>query len=346
MRWSLFCRVIDNYGDAGFCLRLARELRARGEQVDFYIDDAGPLAWMQAGLPDPVPALRWPGELEQPVLGDGVIEAFGCELPTGVLMALAAKPKPPLWVNLEYLSAESYVERSHGLPSPQQSGPAQGLMKRFCYPGFNAATAGLLHEQGLAAAQRAHDAASWLAGLGIRSREAEHLVSLFCYRGAPLQALLDGLRGQPTLLLVCGDRPLPPLPDGVRSYQLPLLNQRDYDRLLWSCDLNLVRGEDSFVRAQWAGLPMLWQLYPQQDGAHEAKLEAFLAKHGGPTETLPAWRAWNGLAPAARLTETLPALWGEANRRHALQWRDRLRLGPELVDTLLTWSGQYGQRPG
>jgi uncharacterized repeat protein (TIGR03837 family) len=275
-----------------------------------------------------------------------VIEAFGCELPTGVLMALAAQPRPALWINLEYLSAESYVERSHGLPSPQQSGPAQGLVKRFCYPGFSAGTAGLLCEQGLRGAQQAHDAEHWLAQLGVRSLESERRISLFCYPDAPLQALLDGLCGMPTLLLICGGRQLPPLPKGIRTHRLPLLNQHDYDRLLWSCDLNLVRGEDSFVRGQWAGSPMLWQLYPQQDGAHEAKLEAFLARHGSPASTLPAWRAWNGLAPASQLTQALPDLFGEANRRHALEWRDRLRLGPELVNTLLTWAGEYWQRHG
>jgi uncharacterized repeat protein (TIGR03837 family) len=135
MRWSLFCRVIDNHGDAGFCLRLARELVARGETVQLFIDDASALRWMQADAR--IEPLPWPGEAEQPALGEVLIEAFGCELPSGV-QRVAARDRP-LWINLEYLSAESYVERSHGLPSPVLSGPAGGCVKRFCYPGFHGA---------------------------------------------------------------------------------------------------------------------------------------------------------------------------------------------------------------
>ena len=157
MRWSLFCRVIDNHGDAGFCLRLARELVARGETVQLFIDDASALRWMQADAR--IEPLPWPGEAEQPALGEVLIEAFGCDLPDGVLR-VAARDRP-LWINLEYLSAESYVERSHGLPSPVLSGPAAGCVKRFCYPGFTARTGGLLRERGLQPAWQAHDAQAW-----------------------------------------------------------------------------------------------------------------------------------------------------------------------------------------
>jgi uncharacterized repeat protein (TIGR03837 family) len=57
---------------------------------------------------------------------------------------------------------------------------------------------------------------------------------------------------------------------------LPFLSQHDYDRLLWLCDLNFVRGEDSWVRAIWAGKPLVWQPYRQQESTHLAKLAAFL----------------------------------------------------------------------
>jgi hypothetical protein len=60
---------------------------------------------------------------------------------------------------------------------------------------------------------------------------------------------------------------------------LPFLPQVRYDELLWACDLNFVRGEDSFVRAQWAAKPFVWQIYPQAEDAHRVKLDAFLARH-------------------------------------------------------------------
>ena len=40
-----------------------------------------------------------------------------------------------------------------------------------------------------------------------------------------------------------------------------------------------VRGEDSFVRAQWAALPFVWQAYPQADAAHLTKVAAFLDRY-------------------------------------------------------------------
>jgi uncharacterized repeat protein (TIGR03837 family) len=336
MRWSLFCRVVDNFGDAGFCLRLARELRARGEQVDLFIDDPAPLVWMQAGEPDPLIALPWP-EQQSPPLGDVVIEAFGCELPTSVQLAIAALPRPPLWVNLEYLSAESYVERSHGLPSPVMSGPARGLVKRFCYPGFSGATGGLLIERDLARQQAEHRAERWLAEQGLPV-DGRRRVSLFCYPGAPLPALFEALADRPTRLFVCGRPELPAPPPGLAIHALPLLNQADYDRLLWSCELNLVRGEDSFVRAQLAGRPMLWQLYPQQDGAHRIKLDAFLSRYRAPGNAELAWCAWNGFAPASALADGLGDVL--AGTARAADWRAERFAGVELVTTLQSWAAQ------
>ena len=66
--------------------------------------------------------------------------------------------------------------------------------------------------------------------------------------------------------------------------RLPWLTQADFDHLLWACDLNFVRGEDSLVRAAWAGAPFVWQVYPQHDGAHAAKVEALLAGMAAPPD--------------------------------------------------------------
>jgi uncharacterized repeat protein (TIGR03837 family) len=143
-RWDLFCRVVDNFGDAGVCWRLARDLAARGARVRLVIDDASPLAWMApAGAPG-VEVLPWPGPAEP---AEVVIEAFGCDPPPDFVAAMARRQPAPVWINLEYLSAEAYVERSHGLPSPQLN----GLTKWFYYPGFTPRTGGLLREPDLMA---------------------------------------------------------------------------------------------------------------------------------------------------------------------------------------------------
>jgi uncharacterized repeat protein (TIGR03837 family) len=226
-----------------------------------------------------------------------VVEAFGCDPPPDCVTAMAGMPRPPVWLNLEYLSAESYVERSHGLPSPQRN----GLTKWFYYPGFTARTGGLLREPGLMQRRLTFERASWLAGRGLRLRPGERVVSLFCYDNPALADLLHSLADLPTLLLLTqgpAQRQVQPLqltlPPGLRVHALPWLDQADFDHLLWSSDLNFVRGEDSLVRALWAGSPLVWQLYPQDDGAHFQKLAAMLAWLDAGPDLAAVWRAWNG----------------------------------------------------
>jgi uncharacterized repeat protein (TIGR03837 family) len=95
---------------------------------------------------------------------------------------------------------------------------------------------------------------------------------------------------------------------------MPPLAQADFDRLLWSCDLNFVRGEDSLVRAFWAGAPWVWQAYRQQDGAPRAKIEALLDLFLADAPPALARRlrrlfaAWNGLGGSA------PGAWRASTR--------------------------------
>ena len=123
-QWDIFCRVVDNYGDAGVCWRLARALAARGQAVRLIIDDATPLRWMAPQGTPGVQVLPWPGPAQP---GDVVIEAFGCDPPQAFVANMASLARPPVWINLEYLSAEPYVERSHGLPSPQPYGSRKSV---------------------------------------------------------------------------------------------------------------------------------------------------------------------------------------------------------------------------
>jgi uncharacterized repeat protein (TIGR03837 family) len=356
LRWDLFCRVIDNHGDLGVCWRLAADLAGRGQAVRLWVDDARALAWMApqgcAGLtvmPWPQDSAARPDDWPEP--GEVVVEAFGCDPPAGFVERMQ-RPAPPAWINLEYLSAESYVERSHGLPSPVMSGPGRGLVKRFFYPGFTPRTGGLLREPGLMAQQQAFDARAWLDAQGIRPAPGERIVTLFCYAHAPVADLLHGLGDRPTLVLAT---PGPattaaqaalatgPLAGPVRVQPLPWLTQADYDRLLWSADLNIVRGEDSFVRAMWAGKPWLWHIYRQDDGAHAVKLDAFLQLflQDAPPEPAQAlrriWRGWNATdQTAGALPATAGALLcGPTAQAAALAWRHRLLGQPDLVSQLM-----------
>ncbi|HSH91517.1 MAG TPA: elongation factor P maturation arginine rhamnosyltransferase EarP [Ramlibacter sp.] len=357
MLWDIFCNVIDNHGDIGVCWRLSAQLAASGQSVRLWVDDDSALAWM---APDrgSVDVRPWDAQASQGVLpGEVVIEAFGCELSPQFQQAIAAKAAAqghqPAWINLEYLSAESFAQRSHGLPSPVLAGPAAGLTKYFYYPGFTPATGGLLREPGLVQRQLDFDRDAWLREQGIHVVAGARVVTLFCYEPPLLDRLLPKFAhgDDPVHLLVTAGRATAAeqaaqdlLEHADRSWNrsstlaitnLPLLSQVDFDHLLWAGDFNFVRGEDSLVRALWAGKPMAWQAYPQRDDAHRAKLLAFLDWLEAPAPLREFHLAWNGFA------DSLPDIefecWGsctEKARQRLLAQEDLLTQLGAFVGTL------------
>jgi len=339
--WDIFCKVIDNYGDLGVCWRLARQLAARGQRVRLWIDDTSALRWMgPQGCPG-VEVRPWTQPLDVAGLapGDVLIEAFGCEIPPEFVQRFAAwsARHRTAWINLEYLSAEPYVETSHGLPSPVLSGPGAGLTKHFFYPGFTPRTGGLLREPDLPVRQARFDRAAWLQQQGIAARPHERLVSLFCYEPPALPALLQLLAAQqpPVHLLATAGRATAavraaPRPPALALTCLPWLTQDDYDHLLWACDLNFVRGEDSLVRALWAGRPFVWQIYPQHDDAHHTKLEALLDRIEAPASLRQFHWSWNGIDTQPLAAPDLPA-WGKT----AARARQHQLAQPDLLSRLL-----------
>ncbi|MDM0074184.1 elongation factor P maturation arginine rhamnosyltransferase EarP [Variovorax sp. J2P1-59] len=328
MRWDIFCKVIDNHGDAGVCWRLAAALGAQGETVRLWIDDSSALAWMAPAGCEGVSVVDWTAatveiQVASAPAPDVLIEAFGCD-PAPEVIRLFARQAPTggsshRWINLEYLSAEPYVERLHGLPSPVFRDPGAGLTKHFFYPGFTTATGGLLREPELAARRERFDRGAWLAQQGI-PWEGERLVSLFCYEPPALEALLAQFErsGQPTRLLVTAGRAAAALPPGpaqrgaLSISWLPYMSQQDFDHLLWACDLNFVRGEDSLVRAIWAGAPFIWQIYPQDDDAHHSKLEALMHWLNASPSLRRFHHLWNGMAEGhlPELTPQTLESWG------------------------------------
>ncbi|MDP4078888.1 elongation factor P maturation arginine rhamnosyltransferase EarP [Acidovorax sp. A1169] len=319
LQWDVFCQVIDNYGDIGVCWRLASQLAARGQRVRLWVDDASALAWMApAGCPG-VELRPWGGAVPTAhEAAPGVlVEAFGCEIPEPFLAWAVerAQDRQPVWINLEYLSAEGYVERNHRLPSLIMSGPARGWTRWFFYPGFTPATGGLLREPGLLDQRPPGFAAAWRAGQPPATQQPERWMSLFCYEPAALPALLAQAMQPgaiPTRLLVTPGRAtqavqsaLATLPAEHGPLQLQFLaptDQQGFDDLLRASDFNAVRGEDSLVRALWAGRALVWHIYPQHDGAHHAKLAAFLDWLQAPATLRDFHAAWNGITGHGPLT--------------------------------------------
>ncbi len=366
--WDIFCRVIDNHGDLGVCWRLSVDLASRGQRVRLWVDKPAALAWMAPHGCAGVEVFAWNDDTAFAPPGDVWVEAFGCEIAPSFIAASAVSTwasepkglKTPVWINLEYLSAEKHVERLHTLPSPVLAGPGAGLTKHFFYPGFTERTGGLLREADLLARQQAFDRAAWLAQHGIPWR-GERFISLFCYEPPGLAALLTQLAHapQPTCLLVTdgraaqavrawvaaqadsdfykqnGRQPMQIVLKQLSFFHLPLLPQTEFDHLLWACDLNLVRGEDSLVRAIWAGQPFAWQIYPQHDNAHHDKLQAFLDSVQAPADLQDFHRVYNGITHHALPPLNLPA-WHKA----AQAARARLLAQTDLCSQLLAFVAQ------
>ena len=366
-RWDIFCRVIDNFGDAGVSWRLARLLAAEHDlDVVLWIDVPAALARIAPGIAAGVAAQRVRGvtvrhwvepfpDVDPP---DVVVEAFGCGLPDPYAAAMAARPAPPAWFVLEYLSAEAWVDDTHGLPSPH---PRLPLERRFWFPGFTQRTGGLLRERDLFArrdaflADRDALAALWTELRVPRPEPGELTVSLFCYPNPALPALFDAWADgeRPIVCVVpegvasgaldawgAGAVPHPggaPLARGrLRLHRIAFVDQDAYDRLLWACDLNFVRGEDSFVRAQWAARPLAWHIYPQAENAHGAKLAAFVDRYAAGLDAPAAgavrrfMQAWNGDAAAGPI--------GAA-------WLDFLAACPNLAKYGSGWAAQLAALP-
>jgi uncharacterized repeat protein (TIGR03837 family) len=326
-KWDIFCAVVDNFGDIGVTWRLARQLAAEhGQPVRLWVDDLDTFARLcptanahdAQQTHDGVEIRHWPKTWPGAEPADVVVEAFACNLPQAYINAMAASGRRILWLNLEYLSAEDWIVGCHALPSLQ----ANGLQKYFFFPGFEAQTGGLIREADLMLRRARFQAdpqqqAEFLAALDVVKQPEARLLSLFAYENPAVGGWLDALANDTRVnqLLVPEGRVLgdvaawlgvPKVQAGDRHQRgslqisiVPFMTQDEYDLLLWSCDFNAVRGEESFIRAQWAGRPLVWHIYPQEDDAHWDKLNAFLDlyAHALPPAADEAlrgfWRAWN-----------------------------------------------------
>ena len=348
---DIFCRVVDNYGDVGVCWRLARQLANEFDiSVRLWVDDLKSLARL---CPDVDVALDmqrcrkvevrlWGVAFLEAVPADLVIETFSCKLPEPYLAMMAASQA---WINLEYLSAEDWVEGCHKLPSPRPP-----LTRYFFFPGFTQKTGGLILERDLLARRDAFlkegFKAFWQSiNMDVPSEDTLK-ISLFSYENAALEGMLDAWAesDMPVLCLVPQGRILPQVVNyfgegggryalgNLQVVLLPFVEQEKYDELLWACDINFVRGEDSFVRAQWAGKPFVWQIYPQHDEVHWKKLKAYLALY------------CNALSPQA--VQAMQALWGAWNGNGGAvvyAWREFASAKAQLERRAMSWADELSK---
>ncbi len=361
--WDIFCRVIDNYGDIGVCWRLAKQLQTEhGKTVRLWVDDLKTLAPLQPELStqaemqviENIQVNRWREPFEITEVGDVIIEAFACDIPNEHLLGMHQKSlsgTPPVWFNLEYLSAEPWIENCHGLPSPH---PQYKLSKTFFFPGLTAKTGGLLREKKLITEKN-----TFLANQQNLTHSTLRIF-LFTYETIPVDTWIEALKEQDIPIEIIlppgkaraaltayfqtlGQHHIPPNHHNLTFKLSPFVPQSDFDQILWDADLLFIRGEDSFVRAIWSGKPFIWQIYPQEEASHLMKLEAFLEKYteGLPKDTAQAisnmMLAWNKApnAPALNLAWKNYFLHFNEIRKHAIAWCEHLSQQTDLTQQLV-----------
>ncbi len=369
--WDIFCTVIDNYGDIGICWRVARQLaHEHGQMVRLWVDDLASFGMICPAI-DPtkdaqayegIEIRRWSKEMPSVEPADVVVEAFACRVPAGFLQAMAERSPRPVWINLEYFSAEKWVAENHGLSSPH---PRIPLTQYFFIPGLGADTGGLLGSRKEIGSLNDFQAdqstlKTFWNELNVPDDQALR-ISLFAYENPAIPGLVKALKyaGRPVRLLASAGKSIGPLAQSLNLQELragevlnhgnltvqvlPFMEQGRYDKLLWACDVNFVRGEDSFIRAQHAARPLVWQAYVQEDGAQWPKIDAFLENyvlglpdHAG-SVLREAWRVWNA-------GESRPEIWLDwlahlpEYREHARQWAGKLQTWPNLVEELVKFA--------
>ncbi len=294
IRVDIFCKVVDNWGDAGFCWRLARYLHHfENATVRLIVD--GLSTFNALSISSKVAAsfgvelVDWQSA-KPTALPDILIGAFACDIPDQVRANISHQANSEqgqhcLWANLEYLSAEPWVDTHHWMPSLKPDGATE----MFFVPGFTPASGGILGED---FTKVSDDELLQTIHLEPKSN-SERWASLFCYPNAPLQMLNEVTTSVKLLVPHSIDLLKLKLPANhpIKAHRIPHLTQPQYDALLRYCDVNFVRGEDSWVRAQVAGRPFIWQPYVQSEDTHLVKLNAFCDQFERIASPTPLWRS-------------------------------------------------------
>ena len=371
----LFCRVIDNFGDIGVSWRLAKQLQQEQQmRVVLWVDDVQAL---QALLPEVdvlaqyacyegITVLQWRDALVGELLlktpaADVVIETFACNVPEKVRQWMVGKPI--VWLNLEYLTAETWVDDVHLLPSLQ----GNGVKKYFFCPGFSDKTGGVSFEQALLSQERPvsmEKQQQLRQQFGLPSFADSVHVYVFGYADAMwpkwLRMWMQGKQKTVVWLAQGGLltdlqnhfpelQALQQVGDRVSLQQVtlclvPFVAQSDFDDVLQAADVSVVRGEDSVLRALWQGRVFWWQIYRQEDHAHHIKLHAFWQRCKVHIQDLQAacfdgvWKAHQALSDELNGVRVLH----ESERAQA--WEVVMQHQAELMAVLQAWREQLWQQ--
>ena len=281
---DIFCQVIDNYGDVGVTYRLAREFKRvyPNKKLRFVINQTEELNLIRKSEDIEIILYKDISKIENSA--DLIIESFGCEIPKKYMDKALKNSK--LIINLEYFSAEKWVDDFH----LQESFLGGNLKKNFFIPGLSEKSGGILLDNEFLERKKKVEANKeyYLEKFGIKEKY-DLIGSVFSYE-KNFDSLIEELKklDKKVILLILSEKTQKNFIkyfdngnnyDKIKFVKLPFFTYDKYEELLALCDFNLVRGEDSFVRALLLGKPFLWHIYPQDENTHIKKLESFLEKY-------------------------------------------------------------------
>ena len=281
---DIFCQVIDNYGDVGVAYRLAREFKRvyPNKKLRFVINQIEELNLIRKSEDIEIILYKDISKIENSA--DLIIESFGCEIPKEYMDKALKNAK--LIINLEYFSAEKWVDDFH----LQESFLGGNLKKYFFIPGLSEKSGGILLDNEFLERKKKVEANKEYYLEKFEIKEKYDLIgSVFSYE-KNFDSLIEKLKklDKKIILLILSEKTQKNFIkyfdngnnyDKIKFVKLPFFTYDKYEELLALCDFNLVRGEDSFVRALLLGKPFLWHIYPQDENTHIKKLESFLEKY-------------------------------------------------------------------
>lgn len=305
---DIFCEIIDNYGDIGVVYRTAKELQKifPKSKIRAFLNRLDEFKKINSQVLD-LPSQNIDGieyitfdylrdNANELLTAQVIIEAFGCQIPEEYMEI--AYDNSELLINLEYLSAEDWIEDFHLQSSPLGRGK---LKKVFFMPGFTEKSGGVIADSNyLERIQRILENKEFYEKKylsDIEDRENKIVGTLFSYE-KNFTPLLEDLKklDKDVVILAMGEKTQDSLRKILKNFSiedfrnslkygkieirfLNFLNQEEYEELINIVDFNFVRGEDSFIRAVLTGKPYMWHIYCQEEYAHMDKIEGFLDKY-------------------------------------------------------------------
>ncbi|STO31566.1 Uncharacterized protein conserved in bacteria [Fusobacterium necrogenes] len=305
---DIFCEIIDNYGDIGVVYRIAKELDKvfPNSKIRVFlnrIEEFKKINFQVKDIPyqiiDGIEYITFDyvqKKAKELSTSQVIIEAFGCKIPEEYMEI--AYENSELLINLEYLSAEDWIEDFHLQSSPLGKGK---LKKVFFMPGFTEKSGGIIIDSNYLEKiekirkNRAFYTKKYLGN--IENKDKKIVGTLFSYE-KNFATLFEELRSldKEVVILAMGEKTQKSLKnffkenliedfrnslkyDKIEIKFMEFLNQEEYEELINIVDFNFVRGEDSFIRAILTGKPYVWHIYCQEDYIHMKKINAFLNKY-------------------------------------------------------------------